>query len=214
MPNWVYTSVSISGPAEHIARFKDRASATATITTSDGEEHTVEGAISFWNFKAPPIHKYDEYYGMNGWKNGQHLGQTEWNWYEWNCKHWGTKWDASSAELTDEDSINLSYRFDTAWAPAEGAFKAMVKPFPELEFEFYCEEEQGWGVIYTGSKGKLKVKEQWDIPSTHAEHEKRDQTCVCDWDSDDPTNWFDDCPDKAEEIAKLTKENNEGENND
>lgn len=214
MPNWVYTSMDVNGPAEFIDRFKDRASATATIITSDGQSHEVEGDISFWNFKAPPIHKYDEYYGMNGWKDGQHLGQTDWNWYQWNCANWGCKWDASEASLNDSSETHLSYSFNTAWSFADGAFKAMVKAFPELTFEFHSEEEQGWGAIHTGSKGKLKLKEQWDVPSTHAECEKRSQTCVCEWDSDDPNNWFDDCPDKAEEVAKLAKENNEGENNE
>jgi len=207
MPNWVYTYVTVDGPETSINRFKDHASAEGEITTSDGKTHTTEGAFSFWNFKAPPPHKYEEYFETNGWSNGQQTGQGEWNWYQWNVENWGTKWDACNAELTDSSDTHLSYRFETAWSPANTAFKAIVKQYPDLTFEFNCEEEQGWGVIFTGRKGKLKVKDEWEIPSTHAECEKRCQTCVCEWDSDDPNNWFDDCPNKAEEVAKLAKEN-------
>jgi len=39
-----------------------------------------------------------------------------------------------------------------------------VKQHPSLRFEFYNEEEQGWGVVYEGKKGKLKEVASWGIP--------------------------------------------------
>jgi len=46
------------------------------------------------------------------------------NWYSWCCSNWGTKWDITSAFVSDdteEDSITFS--FDTAWGPPIEAFR-------------------------------------------------------------------------------------------
>jgi hypothetical protein len=39
-------------------------------------------------------------------------------WYEWNCEHWGTKWEASQLQLqNDEDDATIELSFETAWSP-------------------------------------------------------------------------------------------------
>jgi hypothetical protein len=38
------------------------------------------------------------------------------NWYEWRCQHWGTKWNACDAEVTDNGDGSLHVKFDTAWS--------------------------------------------------------------------------------------------------
>ncbi len=37
------------------------------------------------------------------------------HWYEWNCRHWGTKWNASGTQITTADPLNFT--IDTAWGP-------------------------------------------------------------------------------------------------
>ena len=55
------------------------------------------------------------------------------NWYDWACKHWGTKWDICSPWDTDEiyndEDGNGTYvfKFDTAWSPPIPIYDAMIE---------------------------------------------------------------------------------------
>ena len=71
----------------------------------------------------------------------------------------------------------------------------MTKQFPELDFTFYYEEEQGWGGELSGSKGELTELKTWDIPQSHADYVDQDNEdgCICAND-DDETEWYEDCP--------------------
>ena len=37
------------------------------------------------------------------------------DWYDWNCKNWGTKWNSIDTEITVDDRLGLTYEFKTAW---------------------------------------------------------------------------------------------------
>jgi len=81
----------------------------------------------------------------------------------------------------------------------------MVEQHPELKFEFRCQEEQGWGVVFESEDGELNEVESWDIPETHEESMKYLDECRCEWEED--TDYlFDDCPSKPELVAKQEKE--------
>jgi hypothetical protein len=233
MPNWVFTNLSIEGKSEDLQKFMDKASKPYTTyhkgvryQDEDGNwkydadkinEQVNDSPISFMNFASPE--DIDAYFGASDYKPEGYdelsmnekmaiaMKHSSDGWYDWNVRNWGTKWDACNPSLNSDDptSGSISYSFDTAWSPAEGAFRQMVEQHPELEFTFYCEEEQGWGVEYLGSDGDLSVIKEWDIPNSHAEYAERDNTdgCVCAWNEDDPEDWYDDCPDKGEKIKEL-----------
>lgn len=60
-------------------------------------------------------------------------------WYDWSCKYWGTKWDASNV-LTDMNGIE----FQTAWAVAEPIIRAWSEKYPDMEFcVSYADEDLG-----------------------------------------------------------------------
>lgn len=182
-----------------------------------------ESPISFWNFVAPTDEELPYYYhhlvkeedkdDPNATKEenlAKALRFTGSGWYDWNIRNWGVKWDASNESLdTDlevmktldpEQNDELNYGFDTAWGVPEGAFLAMVRQHPELDFDFDCEEEQGWGVELTSSDGddtpeerSLITTKEWDIPESHADYVALGRgECICDWQDED--SWFDDCP--------------------
>ena len=68
------------------------------------------------------------------------------NWYEWAVKHWGTKWNASATEITDNGKSIL---FETAWDPALPAVIELSKKHPEMKMAFlYSDEEIGNHVGY------------------------------------------------------------------
>jgi len=194
MPNWVNNYLDITGSPEAIAAFKEKAAQPYTTHYKE-EEQVNQDCFSFWNFKRPPQEALDngEYFATHGFsKEHGHTGQTPNNWYNWNSREWGTKWDACDPELTLEDTSNLHYSFNTAWSPPTEFFEAMVEQHPELEFFISCEEEQGWGVEFEGRNGTLIVTDEWDIPNSHADYKARDRECYCEF--GDYGDRFDDCP--------------------
>jgi hypothetical protein len=172
--------------------------------------------FSFWNFIEPE--DKEAYWGSEHGKKPE--GYEDWSmeqklahdlkfsgngWYDWNCREWGTKWDACEVNVDEpfldgSGNASVSISFDTAWGIPEPVFKAMVQQHPELSFDFDSEEEQGWGAKYTSSDGdaegeerSLILTEEWDIPDCHEDFVSRGKDC---WrcDSGDPDDLYDDCP--------------------
>lgn len=69
------------------------------------------------------------------------------DWYNWQCKHWDTKWNACHAQLCDENynetSAYLEYTFDTAWSRPEQVIEAFAEQNPDMTIEYSWIEEQG-----------------------------------------------------------------------
>jgi hypothetical protein len=178
MPNWVYNNLSITGTKADIDAFV--AKATTPHTTryepflSDEPSEQLREDFSFWNFIRPDEDKLDLYFETNGSHKDPETGEmirtgdNEYNWYNWNIRNWGCKWDARETELeVDELSdgrANLRIKFDTAWDKPDPVFYAMVEQHPELEFDFHWEEEQGWGGEASGINGEYRLYNEWDIP--------------------------------------------------
>ena len=196
MPNWVDTSITISGSEEEIAKFRTKASKPHPIEYN-GEIGLSEEEFSFWNFISPPQEAIlsGEYFGTNGWIEGEKKGDTTNNWYNWNNDNWNTKWDACDQRLDTDDPTQLTYYFQTAWSPASPVFEAMVAQHPELAFSIWWEEEQGFGEELSGTAGELVITKEWDIPASHADYVEQDKedNCPCSYD-DNEDDWFDDCP--------------------
>ena len=196
MPNWVFNTLKVSGDSEELARFKAQASQPYESRHPRLEQNlsngswefvpgvsTVEGDLLFWNFIKPD--DLDSYF------EGE-------NWYDWNVRNWGCKWEARS-ELEDESEGELIYSFDTAWSPAEAVFHHMVRQFPALDFELRYSEEQGWGGEVHGSGGTWWVVDEWDIPDTHEERMEHFGYCHCEeLRADELDDMYDDCPPKKE----------------
>jgi len=195
MPNWVYSSVKITGKVEDLETFIKKS--TQPRPQEDGKMS--DEYFSFWNFVSPSQDIVDsgEYFGIHGYADGKSMGDTSGNWYNWNVANWGTKWDACDAYIGKEDittgSISISY--NTAWSIPEPVMGAMVDQHRELRFEFWCEEEQGWGSTYVGENGEVEETHSWDIPNSHADYVAKDDVdgCVCSH-FDDEEEWYEDCP--------------------
>jgi len=68
--------------------------------------------------------------------------------YEWEKKHYGTKWGFADSEIVGETENSISYVFQSAWSPPSGLFKIMGEKFPNLEFTIDYEEE---GMDFAGT---------------------------------------------------------------
>ena len=164
MPNWVYNTMTINGDKDDVAKFAKQASKPA-LFTSEGESTS---EFSFANFIHPPQHALEsgEYWATNGFQGGETVGNTPNNWYNWNNKYWGTKWDACEPDVMSIDDTLVTYSFNTAWAPPMPVFEAMVRQFPRLGFFIRYEEEQGWGGSIEASGGAFGSHEQWEMAET------------------------------------------------
>lgn len=202
MPNWVFNSFEVKGTPEKISDFRHRVFdySSEYTETSEGE------GFSFHSLITPPADKFEEYKETHGYSKGLgQTGDTEYNWYNWNNKNWQTKWDACNVDYLDDTDTYIHIRFDTAWSPPEPVFRKAVELFPDLEFNFEWEEEQGWGGMSGGSNGIYTLVSEWDIPNSHQDYEDLGKECeVCiGWYANQPEEWYDDCPNKQERIEEL-----------
>ena len=69
------------------------------------------------------------------------------DWYDWCNLNWGTKWDASDSDISDEgrDEKGQEYfiriAFDTAWCPPYEYLHKATQKYPLLRFTCQVEEE-------------------------------------------------------------------------
>ena len=121
MPNWVHNNLQITGPKEDIAAVKAQLNKPFEMLhdnwNTETQEHenvlTVysEPIFAFYNIIAPT--DLETYHLQKDPKaEGMYDGD---NWYNWNLRNWGTKWDVavhdgdkySDTDLQDEDEYSL-----------------------------------------------------------------------------------------------------------
>jgi hypothetical protein len=225
MPNWVFNSLVVSGEKSELDKMVAQLNAPFEKHFPDQKfnqetkewEHTPAVQVydnpvfAFWNICRPS--DLEKYYGEEVFKNrtdpfdGQafmaefirSMSEDE-DWYHWNCRNWGTKWDVAVANgqdysdttMTVNDDDSVMYHFQTAWSPVGEALIKLSEMFPTLEFDYEYEEEQGWGGKCTFVGGKDVACQEWDIPSSHADYEALERECRCEY--DDIEYAFKDCP--------------------
>ena len=111
MPNWCYNRLEVQGTEKDMSEF---------YTLFKVNDHkTCEDFKMDW-FVPRPEHEEE-------------------NWYDWNIKNWGTKWDVYEPYLDIESSIFIA-TFDTAWSPPMQFFESLTEMFPNLTMEMQYEE--------------------------------------------------------------------------
>lgn len=211
MPNHVFNTVAVTANTpEELASFMVAASQPYQVQVTRWDAPTPEYqfemaerqlGFSFHSFIPIPTEDYWDYVGKDG-----KLVQ---NWYDWNRKNWGTKWDAYEISIVADSDLQNTFNFQTAWAPPVPVFEAMVAQYPNLKFSIRWEEEQGFGGEFEGVNGKLVETNQWDIPECHSDWATigNPDGCVCAYESDS-TFWYADCPnaeiDNDSEVSYTT----------
>ena len=130
MPNWCNNNITIKGPKKKLEQLENAAR---------------EG--KFLNFLYP-MPKDLEGTEANGTtrKNLEKLyGHSDW--YSWRTTNWSTKWEIdiydgsiqTKQELLgkEEGEAELSFGFDTAWAPPVGAYEHYIENNPDVSFNAY-----------------------------------------------------------------------------
>jgi len=186
MPNWVNNDITVYGDDKKLEEVQNRLKA---------EYKGVEnGDVNFLNFIAPPEKNWEEYHtvGVPGLSTEDKANHPVFNWYDWNCDNWGTKWNANASDVSVHNK-QLFISFETAWSAPEGFVESFFAYLIELGLDahYTWEEEQGYGAEFSVTDGKIKLTNEWDIPTSHADFDDRDNECPCEqWQEEQ----FDDCP--------------------
>lgn len=159
MPNWVFNNLKIEGEERVISELRDKLS--RPIPPHKGEE-SVAAPISFWNIICPPEDKWGEYFETHGWGPDGRTGDTSMNWYNFNNREWGTKWDACNPDFSQPNPTTLLYSFDTAWCPPARAFEHLSEQYPQLTISIEWQEEQGFGATLVFTNGEATEVDGYD----------------------------------------------------
>jgi hypothetical protein len=171
MPNWCYNSLTISGSKEEISAIKTQLNKPFTRQHDQWNPATQEMELSdttydnpifaFWNIVKPTnLEEYNKQSDHSLPLAEQMMFKGD-NWYDFNVRNWGTKWDVAvsnneeypETELMEESDTYLAYRFNTAWSPPLPAIEALSTQYPHVEFNLSYEEETGWGGEYLFIEG-------------------------------------------------------------
>ena len=224
MPNWVFNSLVVSGDKSELDKmvaqlnqpfvrhFPDHKFNQETKEWENFPDvQTYDNPVfAFWNIVKPT--DLDAYYGNDVMSKKQLDGEEfmkefvrsmkeDNDWYHWNCRNWGTKWDVSvpngegysNTIKTVNDDGSVMYHFETAWSPVGEVLMKLSEMYPTLNFDYEYEEEQGWGGTCTFKGGVEIASDEWEIPMSHSDYKERDKECQCEYD-DTPEYWFQDCP--------------------
>ena len=228
MPNWVSNSLSVSGDSATLKAMAEKLNTPVTkhhpeLSNVDGEWKEVEATqlfsnpiFSFFNVIAPT--DLETYYAtpklepriekeFNPWPSILNDIATKNDWYNWNVRNWGTKWDIAafdgeqygSTTVEEISPEQLLYHFQTAWSPVFPVIEKLSEQYPTLVFDYEYEEEQGWGGEAAWKDGEITFQSQYDEPNSHTDFVERDNEdgCVCSW-LEDSESWYDDCPREVE----------------
>ena len=231
MPNWVFNTLVVSGEQSELDKmaeqlnqpfvkhFPEHKFENGEIVWVADEQHYDNPVFAFWNIVKPT--DLEAYYERDTFKGNKNIKvdengkmdndsfMTEFvrsmredqDWYHWNCRNWGTKWDVavdnksdySDTRMTLNDDGSILYQFETAWSPVGEVLMKLSEMYPTLEFDYEYEEETGWGGSCTFLGGEDIACDEYDSPMSHADYKERDKECQCEWD-DTPEYWYEDCP--------------------
>jgi len=221
MPNWVFNSLAVSGDKSELNKmieqlnqpfvkhFPEHKFENGGIVWVADEQHYDNPVFAFWNILKPT--DLEAYYGDEVYKK-TNLPTDEFmaefvrsmrednDWYHWNCRNWGTKWDVAVSngdeyadtqlEWTGDEDVLI--RFNTAWSPVHQVLIKLSEQYPTLDFDYEYEEEQGWGGSATFKAGEEIASDEYDIPSSHADYKSLERECQCEY--NDIEYAFEDCP--------------------
>lgn len=175
MPNWVYNGLTIEGNPEQVKSlieqmntpFVDSIEPLGDLSFGIKERKYSNPILSFRNIIAPTdlvAYKKQPEFKAEGEQN---------DWYSWNVRNWGVKWDVAVADEDNypttnmEEAVNgenhvVHYNFETAWGVPQPAIKLLSSQYPDLLFTLSFEEETGWGGEMEFLRGEMISESNYD----------------------------------------------------
>jgi hypothetical protein len=179
MPNWVYNGLTIEGNAEQVKSlivqmnkpFVDSIKPNGDLAFSIQQRKYINPIFSFRNIIAPT--DMEAYHSVPVFPEKFSLAFEGNDWYNFNNREWGTKWDVAVAEgdeyptTTIEEAENgenyvVHYNFETAWSRPVPAIQKLSNQYPTLLFTLSYEEETGWGGEMEFLRGEIISESEYD----------------------------------------------------
>ena len=144
MPNWTWSTISMKG----IGKKRLYTNKEFDFNKIVPEPKTMDECLK----------KYGKKYIDEGNCHLMHSEEDKWfNWYDWHCDFWGTKWNATDTAKYDDDTIQIT----TAWTEPEEIWKALSKKYPKEKIEIEAEYEDGMMTRSTWLNGvRLSYEEE------------------------------------------------------
>ena len=204
MPNWVFNTLTIQGPKEQVDSIKDRLNTPYVKKHDQWNMETQQMEIKEYQYSNPVFAFHNIYNHIeDGVTEEQYLAQpprqldvalafSTNDWYSWNVRNWGTKWDVSvgddnkypDTELLEHTSEGedqwLVYRFNTAWSPPAPAMEKLSALVPNCVLTLEFEEETGWGGEYEFVKGELTAESSYENKCRDCDEEDTLEYCEND----------------------------------
>ena len=209
MPNWVFNGLTIEGNPEQVKKLMKQMNKpfkSPVQTIGLGDLSFAVKSVLYPN----PIFAFHNIYSYldAGITDEEYIGQPprtedfkDWlkfetnDWYNFNNREWGTKWDVAVAhdeEYPDtymEDTVNgenhvVYYNFNTAWSVPVPALKKLSAQYPTLLFTLSYEEETGWGGEMEFLRGEVISNSEYGWKCRECDHMEEDTPyCeTCDFD--------------------------------
>lgn len=215
MPNWCSHIVNITGKKESLdaldKQFKGKhisyGSSTIHTASYNPEEYKDKKhrVLSSSPGASVTIHVIDTIEEEESYSFANFVQPTEDDylndWYEWNCTHWGTKWDVVDLNMDRSSDTELTYRFDTAWSPCVPVLEVMASTYPDLVFEVHYIDE---GLFFAGtlvySNGELEL--DYEVPKEQLKDFAKD---IFDFDYyDEDEEYEEDAETENQEVVQYT----------
>lgn len=196
MPNWVFNSLVVSGDKSELDKmveqlnqpfvkhFPEHKFENGDIVWVADEQRYDNPVFAFWNIVKPT--DLESYYATDVFKGSKNIEpndsesfmkkfvrsmKDDQDWYHWNCRNWGTKWDVSATNgdqysdtrMEVPDDVSVMYHFNTAWSPVGKVLMKLSEQYPTLNFDYEYEEEQGWGGSCTFLGGEDIACDEYDF---------------------------------------------------
>ena len=135
MPNWCENSLVIKATNKNIKSIEDmerlRSLLDETLQYYDnGNAHGLLSAI---------VPMPEELIGTVKGSTPEKPNGDKYNWYDWCCNNWGTKWDVDCTYEFRGDH-KIEFGFDSAWAPPIPWLEWVARLFPNLRFSLTYDE--------------------------------------------------------------------------
>ena len=179
MPNWVYNSLAIEAikaDPEQITKLVSQLNSPFVRNSENWDMETKQmlfkdyaysnPVFAFWNIVKPTDL---ETYALQKDPNVEEMSFEGNNWYDWNVRNWGTKWDVAVGDdnkypetTMEQHERGVIYSFNTAWSPPIPAILALSTQYPELVFHLFYQEETGWGGDSKIMNGVILSEQSYD----------------------------------------------------
>lgn len=144
MPNWCDNILIITGKPEALMKFMEENREIRGLKKRE-EEVFPEKALSKLSFMRT-LPTPEEFRGQMVGSTGRDMEEAfgskkPTNWYTWQIRYWGTKWDASGVHVyRAHRPERLVYTFETAWSPPVPWTEHVAGKYQHLKFELRFSE--------------------------------------------------------------------------